>query len=128
MAKQTLKIIHHNVQHWQNRRFTLSNTYRVIDPDIILINSHCLPDNIPMKIPSFNIVKKNSLNNLADGTAIAIKRNIKYKIMDDFISDLLAIEVETTTGNIIIATLYQPPIRSYMPIPLSFSEDRHQFT
>ncbi len=62
-----------------------------------------------MKIPYYNIFKKNTINNPADGTAIAVKRNIKYKIMDDFISDQIAIETETTTGNIILATLYQPP-------------------
>ena len=29
-----------------------------------------------------------------------------------FISDLLAIEIETTTGNIILSTLYQPLLPS----------------
>lgn len=117
MALNTLKVIQHNVQHWKTRKTTLSNIYRHFDPDVILINSHCIPDTYIMRIPSYNIIKKNTLNNPADGTAIAVKRNIKYKILDDFISDLIAIEIETTTGKIILATLYQPPARNFIPIP-----------
>ncbi len=83
MAPNSLKIIQHNVQQWNNRRISLSNTYRIIDPDIVLINSHCLTDSSTMKIPGYNIHKKNSLNNPADGTAIAIKKNLEYKIMDN---------------------------------------------
>ncbi len=83
MAPNSLKIIQHNVQQWNNRRISLSNTYRIIDPDIVLINSHCLTDSSTMKIPGYNIHKKNSLNNPTDGTAIAIKKNLEYKIMDN---------------------------------------------
>ena len=117
MALNRLKIIQHNVQQWNNRRISLSNTYRIIDPDIILINSHCISENSTMKIVGYNIHKKNTLHNQADGSAITVKKNIQCKIIDHFISDLIAIEITTSTGNIIIATLYQPPARDYIPIP-----------
>lgn len=117
MALNNIKIIQHNVLQWTNRRISLSNTYRTLDPDVILINSHCLTDEKYMKIAGYHLHKKNSLNNKSDGTAIAIKRNTEYKLIDDFISDLLAIEITTSTGKIIIATLYQPPTRNYIPIP-----------
>lgn len=61
--------------------------------------------------------RKNETNTHFDGTAVAVKNNIKHKVIDDFDSDLIAVEIETNTGNIIIATLYQPPQRAYLPIP-----------
>ena len=98
MAPHNLKIIKHNVLQWLNRRISLSNTYRIIDPDIILINSHGVNEDTSIRIPGYNTHTKNSLNNQADGTAIAIKKNIRYKLLDNFLSDLLAVEITTTTG------------------------------
>ena len=117
MAINSIKIIQHNVLQWNNRRISLANTYRTLDLDIILINSHCLPDENNMKIFGYHLHKKNTLNSQSDGTAIAVRRNITYKLIDDFISDLLAIEITTSTGKIMIATLYQPPARNFLPIP-----------
>lgn len=117
MILNKIKIIQHNVLHWTNRRFSLSNIYRNIDPEIILINSHCVSDEVPIKIAGYHIHKKNTLNNHSDGSAIAIKKHINYKLLDIFISDLIAIEISTSSGKIIIATLYQPPARNYLPIP-----------
>ncbi len=85
MALRNIKIIQHNVLHWFNRRISLSNTYRIIDPDVILINSHCTHENTAIKIPGYNIHTKNTLNNTSDGTAIAIKKNIQYKLLDFFV-------------------------------------------
>ena len=117
MALNNIKIIQHNVLQWTNRRIALSNTYRTLDPDVILINSHCLPEDTQMKIAGYYIHKKNTLNNPSDGSAIAIKRNIEYKLLDEFLSDLIAIEITTSTGKILIATLYQPPARNFIPTP-----------
>ena len=95
--------------NWRGRKLGLSNIYRNIDPDIILINSQGIPDDETLKISGYKTHQKNSTGRNHDGTAIAIKSNIPHKIYDSFISDLLAIEVETNTGPIIISTLYQPP-------------------
>lgn len=38
--KSTITILQHNVRHWKTHKYDLYNTYRVIDPDIILINEH----------------------------------------------------------------------------------------
>ncbi len=46
-----------------------------------------------------------------------MKCNIKYKLYDDFETDFLAIEVETSLGPVIIATTYLPPRRPYLPYP-----------
>lgn len=36
----TIKIVQHNVAHWRPNRYNINNTYREIDPEIILIQSH----------------------------------------------------------------------------------------
>ena len=113
----TLKIIQHNVLHWRTRNTGLSNIYRQYDPDIILINSHGLTNEQSLKIPGYRIHRKSTTNNQHDGTAIAIKHRLQHKLYDDFISDLLAIDVMTMTGKVTIATLYQPPSRPYIPTP-----------
>ena len=76
-----------------------------------------MPDDSPIKIAGYTTHKKNTLNNRADGTAIAVRKNIEHKLLDSFVSDLLAIEVSTSTGKLIIATLYQPPARNFIPTP-----------
>lgn len=117
MLNNTIKVIQHNVLHWRKRKLELSNTYRELNPDIILINSHCQTNNTHIKIPGYKCYQKNTLQTASDGTAIAIKHNIKHKVTSDFISDIIAIQVETLTGPITISTLYQPPSRDYIPTP-----------
>ena len=112
----SLKINHHNVLKWRSRRHELSNLYRQAEADIILINSHSVKSDESLKIPGYKTHIKNTTNTATDGTAILIKTSIPHKILDDYISDLLAVEITTTSGKIIIGTLYQPPARPY-PIP-----------
>lgn len=114
---EQIRIIQHNVLNWKERRFGLTHTYNTLNADIILINSHGVPNNQSLKIYGYTVHKKNHTNTHTDGTAIAIKHNIKYKLYDDFLSDTLAVEIEASTGNILIATLYQPPARQFIPIP-----------
>lgn len=69
------------------------------------------------KIYGFKVHCKNFSGRPQDGTAIAVKHSLPHKIYDDFISDLLAIEIDTNTGPIILSTIYQPPTRQYIPTP-----------
>ena len=39
-----LRVIQHNVLAWNGRKYDLCNSYRHLDPDIILLNSHGLTD------------------------------------------------------------------------------------
>lgn len=102
---------------WATRRHELTNIYRQQNPDIILLNSHGVKQEESLKIVGYKTHMKNTTNTHTDGTAVLVKRSIPHKIFDDFISDLLAIEISTSTGKILIATLYQPPTRPYIPIP-----------
>ena len=100
----TLKIIQHNCNTWQNKRFELINTYKRLCPDIILLNDTGNLDGVTLKIPSFDVHTRNTTNRVHGGTAIAIRSTIKYRLHDDFESDLLAVTVETRQGPLTIAT------------------------
>lgn len=80
-----------------------------------MINSHGLKSNESLKIPGYIIHKINYSEENSDGSAIAVKQNIKYKLYDDFDTDVLAVEIEANLGPIIISTTYLPPRRPFLP-------------
>ena len=66
-----------------------------------------------ISVPPMRYDKKpTSLSN-----AIAVKYNINHKLYDDFHTDVLAVEIETNLGPIVISTTYLPPRRPYLPFP-----------
>ncbi len=71
--------------------------------------------NEELKIPGFRVYKVNYSGNLSDGSAIAIKYNIRHKLIDDFDTDFLAVEIDTSLGPVVIATTYLPPRRPFLP-------------
>lgn len=62
-----------------------------------------------MYISQTNKMKKN------DGVAIGIRKMINYRIIDDFTDAFLAIQINTTIGEMIIVTTYLPPRRPCLP-------------
>lgn len=115
MDIKTLKIVQHNVRSWRAQKINLYNIYRDIDPDIILINSHgCTADN-KIKLFNYTVYQSNKAGEQHDGVAIAIKRDIKHVIIDNFNEEFLAVKVKTTLGDIQIATTYLPPRRNILP-------------
>ena len=112
-----LKIIFQNVLWWTwERRNELSNYYQKENPEIILLNATSLIDGNKVKIFNYNIYEKNYQNERHAGIAIAIRKDIDHQILDDFQDDIMAVKIETTKGQLIIATYYSPPRRNYMPI------------
>lgn len=109
MIPTRLVIVQHNVQHWISNKACLINTYLQNNPDIILINSHGCRKNDSIKIPGYNIYTTNTTNELHNGTAIAIKRTLEYRITDDYMSDTLSTTIKTQTGDVEFATSYIPP-------------------
>ena len=74
--------------------------------EIILINSHGARNNETIKIYNYNIHQVNTINEIHNGVVIGIRRDIKYKLIDSFESDMLGITIETTLGPIHIVTTY----------------------
>ena len=97
----------------------LKEKYLELKPDIILLQSHNIRDpNVPIKIPGYIIHKRNRRQErAADGVAIAIRRQLSYTLIDNFVDEFLAITVNTATGPITIGTCYLPPRRAYLPYP-----------
>lgn len=103
--------------HWETNKGSLIMYYLELKPDLILINSHGLQTHEQLNIPGYKIYKINSTNERNDGSAIAIKHEIPHKIYDDYDTDVIATEIETTLGPIIVATTYLPPRRPFLPFP-----------
>ena len=112
--RNKLTIIQHNVNIWNDKRHALENIYNDIYADIILINDHSLTDNNRLKIFNYNVHCNNKANRLHRGSAIAIKKDINHRLLDDFKKDLLAVSIDTRQGPITIATDYIPPNSPYL--------------
>ena len=106
---EAIHIIQHNINTWHNKRYELYNTYRHLTPDIILLNDIGNTTS-PIRLQGFNVYQRKSNNNVHGGTAIAIKRSIPHTIEDKFITDLIAVTIDTRQGPITIATDYIPPV------------------
>lgn len=112
----TLTIIQHNVLHWSfQRRQELSNLYISLSPDVILLNSTGMPDTDRIKIWNYVTYQSNASGENNSGVAIAIKRGIPHRFLDDFDHDVRAVEVQTIRGPVIVATTYLPPRRPIFP-------------
>ena len=116
-VNSSLIILQHNVNSWANKIPELYNTYKTINPDIILINHTGLEDHKRLKISQYNVYKSNKTNSRYAGSAIAIKKTLRHHLEDDYETDLLAINVDTPQGAITIATDYLPPSTQHFNFP-----------
>lgn len=112
---RTMTIRQHNVRNWNLKKYELCNIYRTIDPDIILLNEHGHKEKQHMNIFNYNIHKSNKSGEINDGVAIAIRKNLTYKLIDNFSEEAMAIKLQISIGEIIVGTFYLPPRRPYLP-------------
>ena len=95
----SIKIIQHNVLNWTPARANeLYNYYSSINPDVILLNSTCTPNNKNIKLFNYICYQKNFRNENHAGICIAVKQNLEHKILDTFLGDTLAVEMQTSFG------------------------------
>lgn len=109
-----LKVLQHNVRHWQIHKTSLINIYNDINPDIILINEHSITNDTNIKILNYNTHTFNKTREHYAGTAVAIRNNLQYRLLDDFYTDMVGISIDTEQGPITIATTYIPPRIPYI--------------
>lgn len=110
-------IVQHNVLHWNTRKFNLTQTYLDIAPHIILINSHGLKEQETIKIHGYTTYIINTTQENNDRSAVLIRNNIKHKLDDNYVTDILEVIIKTDIGEIGIATTYLPPRRAYLAYP-----------
>lgn len=112
-----VKIIQQNVIKWTKERATeLSNYFTRENADIVMINATGVPETERIRIYNYNVIQKNVTEEEHAGVAIAVKKTIKYKPIDDNREDILGIQIETTRGPLNILTHYSPPRRPYLPM------------
>ena len=113
----TIKVIQHNVLKWTfARRNELSNIYMGHNPEVILLNSTGVKQDKIIKIFQYNVYQRNVRNEDQAGIAIAVRRDVRHQLMDDFEEDVLAVKIETGKGPVIIATSYRPFRQEYLPV------------
>ncbi|CAG5079473.1 Similar to X-element\ORF2: Probable RNA-directed DNA polymerase from transposon X-element (Drosophila melanogaster) [Cotesia congregata] len=81
----------------------------VRDHDIILLTETWLKPEEPFYINNYNIIRKDRQDSNGGGLAIAVKTNISFEVLSDFLEiedqiDTLAIKINTNQGPIIFAT------------------------
>ena len=114
MATNKLTIVQHNCLNWHTNFLSLCNTYREIDPDIMLLNLHGNHSDNRIKLFGYNSIQINATNERHDGSTILIKNNLQDKQIENFRNDT-AIEIKLIYDSLIIGTLYSPPRRPQPP-------------
>lgn len=84
-------------------------------PDIILINNHGITNETRIKIFTYNMYQRNRSGEIADGVALAIKRGIQHRIIDDIEQEFLAVENDTSRGPVVLSTGFLPPRQLFLP-------------
>ncbi|MPC80856.1 hypothetical protein E2C01_075449 [Portunus trituberculatus] len=84
----------HYVLNWRTNKNSVIDSFLKSNPEIILINSHGITDTDPIKIPGYTVLKINSSGEQQNGSAIAIKKKHNHKLIDDFITNILAIHLD----------------------------------
>ena len=117
MARRRLTVLQHNVLHWGGgRKIALANAYLGVNPDIILLNSTGISDADKIKIFPYLFYQQNRSGRTSDGVAIGVRRDIRHKITKNFLSETMSVTIETSQGDVTIATSYLPPSRAYLPM------------
>ena len=84
-----------------------------------MIDAHGTTNAQRIKIFPYDIYRRNdeiSGEPQNDGVAIAVKRNLRYRIHDEFVDEVMTVTVETTQDVVTVATCYLPPRRPYIPM------------
>ena len=116
VSKSNLKIIQLNVLSWNNpgRRLWISLYIQNKSPDIVLLNSTSLVPTQQNKNSLSSIKLTNyktylTKQDIQNGSAILVKRNLCHNIIPNLSTSSIAVKVLTSTGPVVIFTSYIPP-------------------
>ena len=112
-----LKIAYANVQTWTEVKNTsLIAHLTKNDPDVILITDIGKTDrNKPIKIFQYLVFATNKNNENSAGVAIAVRKGLHFKVLNNFDYDTIGVQIQTRSGPLIIMTNYSPPRRTNIP-------------
>ena len=112
-----IKVTFQNINGYIEKERAIQQIYTRLNSDIILFaHTNIAPPTAPINIHPY-ITHMHNTARYHSGVAILVKPHITHKIVThNFRGDTLAIQVETSTGPIIIAVNYSPPHRQHIPI------------
>ncbi len=87
--KEEINKVQHDVLSWRNKTQTLTNIYKELNPDIILMNSHGLKPKENIKIYNYNTYLINFSEEMHSGSATLVRQNLKRKIKDNYDTDII---------------------------------------
>ena len=110
----TLNIRYLNVQHFtKDKEASLIGHLTEGSPDVILITSHSRKKDEPIKIQGYLTFSTNKSDGLHAGSAIAVKKGLKFNIKNDFVTDTIGAKVNNLMTNsnndLLLATTAPPP-------------------
>ena len=112
-----LRVTYANVQTWTNeKRETLRAHLTKTNPDIILLSDIGKTDRkIPIKIYPYLVFATNKNNENSAGVAIAIRKGLEFKLLNNFDHDTIGVQIQTQSGPLILMTNYTPPRKINLP-------------
>ena len=116
MDSTALKIRYLNVQHWTDDKNTALTIHLTENqPDIILFTSTSrTTTQSHIKIPFYTTHHTNKANELHAGCGIAVRKGIKFEIIN-LHHDSIGAKIHTSHGPIIVMTSYSPPRHHQLP-------------
>ena len=116
LPTSTIKVIYQNVCGWDTKASLLRRSFSAIDADVILLADTGLRNDNKMKFHPYISYQHSSTGQRYAGVGIFIKKNIQHSLVKrNFSHDTIAVQIETLTGPIIIATNYHRPSHTYLP-------------
>ena len=108
-----LTIFQVNICSWKNNNYILKCSLPQTNPDIILLNEISITEHCKINIRGYRGIHK--CTEQKSGVAIFVKYNLQAKFIEFNSEDILAVKITTNLGQLLVATVYTPPRRDYIP-------------
>ena len=100
-----LKIIQHNVHHYEPNKKLLHDIWTENSPDVILLNSTGLNPKGKITMDKYEVFQTEQ--QIHSGSAILVNKSLRHKEIITGINQLLAVNIFTSEGIITLATFYR---------------------
>ena len=113
----SLNVRYSNVQTWtEDKNAGLSVHLTQDHPDVLfLADIGKTNKNKPIKLFQYLVFSTNKNNENSAGVAVAIRKGLEFKVLNDFDYDTIGVQVQTHSGPVIFMTNYTPPRKANLP-------------
>lgn len=112
-----LTVTYANIQTWTDDKAEALRAHLTqSSPDVILLADIGRTDrNKPIKIFNYLVFATNKNNTICAGSAVAIRKGLQFKVLNNFSYDTIGVQVQTQSGPVILMTNYTPPRNVNLP-------------